>query len=157
MSDQQWETIDIPQGAFIGWGTNPGQHVTGKIISYAPVGGTDFNGEACPQITVDLAEPAASFNKAGERTDYPAGELVNLTIGQVGLKTAIQRADLNPGDLVKITLTGLSPTKKGNTIKNFDLKVARGVGGPPAAAAPAQTFQAAPAFDQAPAAAQPPF
>lgn len=151
MTEPQWETVEIPQGAFIGWGNQAGQHVTGKVLTYSPAGGTDFNGESCPQITVELVEQAASFNKAGERTDYPAGELVNLTVGQTGLKAAIQRANPDPGDLIKITMTGTSVTKKGNTIKNFDLKIARGVG---------QVQQPAPQQQQGfgqPAQAQPPF
>jgi hypothetical protein len=128
MSNPNWETIDVPQGAFVGWGTQAGQHVTGKLLAYSASGGTDFNNEPCPQLTIELIEPAASFNKAGERTDFPAGEIVSLTVGQVGLKNAVARAGVEAGDLIKITLSGTSPTKKGNTIKVFDLKVARGAG-----------------------------
>lgn len=129
MSDSyDWETVEVPSGAFIGWGTTPGQHVTGKVLSYTSSGGTDFNGDPCPQLTIELLDKAASFNKAGERTDYPSGELVNLTVGQTGLKAAVQRAVPEPGDLVKITMTGTSKTNRGNEIKNFDLKIARGAG-----------------------------
>lgn len=128
MTDQQWETVDVPQGAFVGWGSTAGQHVTGKVLSYSPTGGSDFNGDPCPLLVLELIEQAASFNKAGERTDYPAGEFVNLTVGQTSLKAALQKASPDVGDLLKITMTGTSVTKKGNTIKNFEFKIARGAG-----------------------------
>lgn len=146
MSDYNWETVEVPQGSFVGWGTSPGQHVTGKVLTFSPAGGQDFNGEPCPQLTLELVESAASFNKAGERTDFPVGDVVSLTVGQSGLKRAVQSAQPDTGDLVKITLTGTEVTKKGNTIKVFDLKIARGAGGPAAQQqAPAAT-QAAPPF-----------
>lgn len=129
--EPQWETIEVSSGSFVGWGTTAGQHVTGKVLSYSPSQGTDFNNEPCPQLTIELSDRAASFNKEGQRTDYQAGELVNLTVGQVGLKNAVTRAGLEVGDLVKITMTGTSKTNRGNTIKNFDLKVARGGGNTP--------------------------
>lgn len=120
-----WETIEVPKGAFIGWGDRAGQHVTGMVVDYDPSGGTDFNDQPCPLITVDLHEAAASFNKAGERRDFNKGELVNLTIGQAGLKAAIRKADPQQGDLVKITLTGTEKTTKGNTLKMFSVQIAR--------------------------------
>jgi hypothetical protein len=153
MSEPEWETIEVQPGAFIGWGNHPGQHVTGKVLGYSPAGGTDFNNEACPLLAVELLEQAASFNKAGERTDFPAGELVNLTVGQIGLKTALQKAQPNLGDLVKITMTGTSVTKKGNATKNFDLKIARGAG---QGAAPVQQQQPPSAMQQVFGAAAPP-
>lgn len=137
-----WETVEVPAGSFIGWGTTGGQHVTGRILSYSPLGGVDFNGDACPELTIELTDRAASFNKNGERTDYPAGEMVNLTVGQLGLKKAVTRADPNVGDMIKITMTGTEKTTKGNEIKVFDLKIARGSGQtqrPPASRQPAAT------------------
>src|SRR5215216_378016 len=128
MTTYQWEDVDVPRGAFISWGTTVNQHVTGKVLSYDPQGGTDFNGNSCPQLAVELIEPAASINKAGQRTDFPAGELVVLNCGQVSLKRAVQAASLNPGDLVKIVLSNLVRTSNGE-VKEFELKVARGAGG----------------------------
>lgn len=129
MTDQyEWETVEIPQGSFIGWGSKPGQHVTGKVLAYNPSGGTDYNGDTCPLLTVELVDKAASFNKAGERIDYPAGDLVNVTCGQAGLKAGIQAANPSAGDLVKITMAGTTTTNKGNEMKQFDLKIARGAG-----------------------------
>lgn len=124
-----WETIEVPRGAYIGWGTKKGQHVTGKVIDYQPEGGTDFNGNACPSATIELTEAAASFNKDGDRSNFEAGELIQLNAGQVSLKRALRAADPSPGDLVKITLINLAKTDKG-TVKEFDIKIARGAGGP---------------------------
>jgi hypothetical protein len=127
MPETNWETIEVPKGAYIGWGTKPGQYVTGKVLDYTPDGGTDFAGNPCPSIAIELTEKAASFNKAGERTDHPAGELVQLNAGQVSLKRALRAADPSPGDLVKITLDNLVKTDKGE-VKEFAIKIARGAG-----------------------------
>lgn len=123
-----WETIEVPRGAYIGWGSKKGQHITGKVVDYSPEGGTDFNGNTCPSATIELTEAGASFNKDGDRTDFPVGELVQLNAGQVSLKRALRAADPSPGDLVKITLINLAKTDKG-TVKEFDIKIARGAGG----------------------------
>lgn len=164
---QQWEEIEVPRGAYIGWGEHIGQHVTGKVLAYDETGGTDFNGNICPRLDVALSEPAASFDKQGARTDFAAGEFVVLNCGLVSLKRAVRAAALNTNDLVKITLVNLAKVDKG-TVKEFGIKVARGAGGssaPPAAqgqqfggqpaaappAQPAQAFQSSPA----PAPAQP--
>lgn len=140
-----WEDVSVPRGAYISWGTQVGQFVAGKVLEYAPAGGSDFNGEACPQLSVELIEPAASFTKEGQRTDFPAGELVVLNCGQASLKRAVRAADPSPGDLVKITFSGTFQAAKG-TGKEFDIKIARGAGGPATQQqAPADT-QAAPPF-----------
>lgn len=150
MSNYNWEDVEVPRGAFISWGNQPGQHVTGKVLSYLPTGGTNFKGEPCPQLAVELIEPAASISKEGERTDYPAGELVVLNCGQVSLQRAVQVATLNNGDLVKITLSNLAKTQNG-TVKEFEIKVARGAGRnmqpqPQQQTQPAQQFASAPPF-----------
>lgn len=121
----EWESVEVPRGAYISWGTKTGQHVTGKVLDYNPTGGNDFNEQPCPQLAVELTEPAASINKEGERTDFDAGELVQLNAGQVSLKRALRAADPAAGDLVKITLSDLVKTSKG-TVKEFDIKIARG-------------------------------
>lgn len=125
----EWEEIEVPRGAYIGWGTKPGQHVTGKVLEYSVDGGTDFNGNPCPTVAVELTEKAASFNKDGDRSEHEAGELVQLNAGQVSLKRALRAADPSPGDLVKIELSNLVKTDKG-TVKEFSIKIARGAGGP---------------------------
>ena len=123
-----WETVEVPRGAYIGWGSKKGQHITGKVMDYSPEGGTDFNQNPCPSATIELTEAGASFNKDGDRTDFPAGELVQLNAGQVSLKRALRAADPKAGDLVKITLVNLAKTDKGS-VKEFDIKIARGAGG----------------------------
>jgi hypothetical protein len=124
----EWEEIEVPSGSFIGWGVKPGQHVTGRVVEYSIDGGTDYNGGKCPQLAIELTDKAASFDKEGARTDFDAGELVNLTCGQVKLKAAVRKADPNPGDLLKIELTSVERTKNNNTLKEFSIKIARGAG-----------------------------
>lgn len=148
MTNAQWEDVDVPRGAYISWGEHVGQHVTGKVLEFSPAGGTDFNNNPCPQLSVELIEPAASINKQGQRTDFPAGELVVLNCGLVSLKRAVKAADPNPGDLVKITLSELVKVPNG-TVKQFDIKIARGAG---VSAAPANAQpQAQAPFQQQPA------
>lgn len=143
-----WETIEAPSGSFIGWGTRKGQHITGRVVEYAIDGGTDFNGSKCPLLSIELTDKAASFNKEGERTDHEPGSLVNITAGQVKLKSVITRADPSPGDLLKVELTGVTKTANGNTLKEFDIKIARGAGGKvaPKAAAVAEVDDDEPPF-----------
>lgn len=148
MTQPAWEEIKVPRGAYVGWGNHPGQHVTGKVLAFAEKGGTDFNDEPCPSLEIELTEPAASFDKNGTRTDYQPGELVSLNCGQVSLKRAVRAAAVDPGDLIKLTLTGLEPGNKG-TVKVFGVKVARGAGRA-MAQAPIQAQAPAPQFGQAP-------
>ncbi len=141
MTANSWddaEDIDIPKGSFIGWGNAKGQHVTGKVLEYGDSAGEDTKGNACPQVTVELIEPAASFDKLGNRTDFPAGELVSLTCSQIQLKRGIKAAALEPGDLVRISLDDVRVLpNNGNTLKEFSIKVKRGAGGPVTRPAPA--------------------
>lgn len=149
MASPNWEEIEVPRGAFVSWGEQVGQHVTGKVLDYSPAGGTDFAGNPCPQLSVELVERAASVNKQGQRTDFEPGELVVLNCGQVSLKRAVKAADVKPGDLVKITLSNLVRTANG-TVKEFSIKVARGAGqAQRPAAQPSSSFPAP--------TAQPPF
>ena len=144
-----WETIEAPSGSFIGWGAKKGQHVAGRVVEYSIDGGTDFGGGTCPLISIELTEPAASFNKEGERTDHPAGALVNITAGQVKLKSVLRQADPSSGDLIKIEMTGIAKTANGNTLKEFSVKIARGAAGgtaPKAKAAKAVEDDDAPPF-----------
>jgi len=128
-----WETIEVPRGAYVSWGTKAGQHVTGKVLAYDPAGGTNFAGEPCPNLEIELTEAAASINKEGERFDHAAGETVQLNAGQVSLKRALRAAAPAAGDLVKITFINIAKTASGGTVKEYDIKIARGAG---AAAAP---------------------
>jgi len=139
-----WEDISVPKGAYISWGNKPGQHVTGKVLEFSHDGGTDFAGNRCPTIAIELTEKAASVNKEGDRTEYPAGEIVQLNAGQVSLKRALRAADPSPGDLVKITLENLVKTPNG-TVKEFGIKIARGAGASSKTAA-AETDDDSPPF-----------
>lgn len=122
-----WETIDVPRGAYIGWGNKKGQHVTGTVLDYDETGGSDYDGDPCPLLEIELSERAASFNKDGERTNYDPGELVMLTCGQVSLKRAVKKADPKRGDMVKIKLENLVKVSNG-TVKEFGIQIARGAG-----------------------------
>ena len=143
MTEPQWEEVEVPRGAYISWGDKVGQHVTGRVLDFDEQGGTDFNGNPCPQVSIELTAAAASINKQGQRTDYPAGELVVLNCGQVGLKRAVRAASLGSGDLVKIELVNLVKVDKG-TVKEFSIKVARGQRQP--ATVPAAAADATPPF-----------
>jgi len=126
--DDDWEEIDVPRGAFIGWGQKPGQHVTGEVLEYDPDGGTDFGKKPCPRLSVILTEKAASFNKKGERRDYDPDTLVLINCGQVSLKRAVQAARLGPGDMVRLKLKDMVDLDDGKTVKEFGIQVKRGTG-----------------------------
>lgn len=155
MTDYDFEEVEVPRGAYISWGSQIGQHVTGTVIAYSVAGGTNYDGDPCPQITIELIEPAASINKQGERTDYGAGELVVLNAGQVSLKRALRSANPERGDVVKIVLSGIVKTSRGD-VKEMSIKIARGGAvkgraktahpGGFDAATPARGFNAAPPF-----------
>lgn len=143
-----WEEIEVPKGAYIGWGDRAGQHVTGNVLAYLDNGGTNFAGDSCPQISIELTEKAASFNKAGERTDFPAGELVVVNAGLANLSRAVRAAALNTGDLVKIELSDFEKVTAG-TVKIFSIKVARGAG-KAAASSVSTSAKAAPIEEEPP-------
>lgn len=136
-TDVNWNDIDpveVPAGAFIGWGNREGQKVIGTVTEYGDRTGTDFNGSPCPELTLILAERAASFNKSGDRTDFDAGEEVSVTAGGVNLKKAIRKAAPEVGDLIKIELTEFVKTSNG-TAKIFDVRLKRGGGTLPTSSA----------------------
>lgn len=124
----QWEDVAVPKGAYIGWGTKPGQQVTGRVMNYEVEGALDFNDKPCPLLELELINDATSTNKDGEVNEYSAGEFVVITAGQVSLKRALRKADPAAGDLVAIEMTGTVKTAKG-TVKEFEVKIARGAGG----------------------------
>lgn len=123
-----WETIEAPSGSFIGWGTRKGQFVEGLVTEYSDDGGTDFGGGRCPQISIELTEKAASFNKAGDRTDHDPGHQVQITAGQVKLKAVLVKAAPKVGDRIRIELADVIKTANGNTLKDFKVGIARGDG-----------------------------
>jgi len=123
-----WEEIAVPRGAYIGWGEKPGQKVMGEVLSYGDADGTDFDGKACPQVSVVLTAQAHSHSKQNGWSTFEAGELVVINCGQASLKRAVQAARLNPGDLMLLEMEGIEPLKGGKTVKVFKIKVKRGSG-----------------------------
>lgn len=127
MTDYQFETVHTPAGAFIGWHDQPGQVVTGKVVDYDPQGGQDFAGRPCPQLSLELVEPASSFNKDGDRTDFATGDFVTITAGQANLKKGILAARPTVGDVLRVTHSSNAKTANG-TAKIFEIQIAR-IGG----------------------------
>lgn len=119
-----FQKVEVPVGSYIGWGTKPKQYVEGEVTDYDIAGGSDFAGNPCPLLEVVLTRPAASFTKDGDRTNYAPGETVLLTCGQVSLKKAVKKAELEKGNLVNITLVSLDRTANG-TVKVFQVQVDR--------------------------------
>ena len=169
----EWQTVEAPRGAYIGWGNTVGQTVQGEVIFCDMTGGTNVAGEPVPELQLRLTERAASFTKEGQRTDYEPGEYVVLTCSQISLKRHIMAAQppLGPGWEVRVWLSALSPTGKG-TVKEFLMEKRRvpfGAGSSPQpapspASMPAQTapaasagFPAAPASGGQPFSSEPPF
>lgn len=147
MSNYSFETVDVPSGSYIAWGPTPGQVVTGKVLEYSPAGETDFNGNPCPGLTLELVEAAYSVNKAGERHDHGVGDLVTVTCGLANLKRAVQAAALSAGDIVRLSYTGQGQSANG-TFKVFEVAVARGAGRNTQTQTQAQPQQSAPAPQQ---------
>lgn len=123
MADQ-WETVEVPSGRFIGWG-DPGQQIEGEVIAYSESGGTAFNGEPCPQVEVQLLKPAATYKEKGTvLLQLEAGEEVIIQGGQANLKRGLQAAQPKPHDLIRVTYTDNRKTANG-TMKVFKVEVAR--------------------------------
>lgn len=148
MTNIQFETVDVPAGAYIGWAPNPGQTVVGKVLAYQQAGGTDFGGDPCPQLSLELLEPAFSVNKMGDRTDFNTGDLVVINAGLANLKRNVVAAQPQAGDVVKIEFTSLERSANGQ-VKVFKIGIARGAGKnlptPPSAGQAAQV-EAQPPF-----------
>lgn len=120
-----WENIEVPAGSYIGWGTEPGQTVIGKVLGFNMTGGTDFSGAPCPELQLELIEPGYSMNKDNQRFDYQAGQLVNINAGGANLKRGVTAAQPAPGDLIKIELEKLEPLSGGRSVKVFAISIAR--------------------------------
>lgn len=149
----QWEEVEVPRGAYMSWGNTAGQSITGKALSYDETGGTDANDKVCPQLQLELVENTYAENKLGEKSPLTAGELVVLNCGLVSLKRAVRAAAIDPGDIVKIELTNITPLPGNKTVKEFGIKIARGAGrsaAPAAQPAPAVAAAPAPAADDTP-------
>ena len=144
MTQEQWETVEVPRGAYISWGETPGvQELVGAVVDYSHAGGTDFAGHPCPQVSLELRAPMFSVNKAGQRSEHQIGDLVILNAGLVSLKRAVMAMQMQPGDLIKIKFARVVPTSNG-TVKEFDVQIARGAAKnsppPPPPQPPQQTY-----------------
>lgn len=121
-----FEKVDLELPPFIGWGDKPKQHVTGYVVEYDEEGGRDYDNDPCPRLDVELTATAASFIK-GKRTNYESGTTVSVTCGQpnlkFGVKTVARKYAPLTGKLVKIILSELVPTDKGNDRKEFEIYV----------------------------------
>lgn len=117
-----FQEVEVPFGAFIGWGEKKGQHVTGWVTNYGEFDGRDFAKKPCPLVEFELTEQAQSFNKKGDRTIFKAGDTVQVTCGLGSLKRAVIKADLKRGTLAKIELNDLMDVNEG-TAKIFKVYV----------------------------------
>lgn len=97
-----------------GWhSTRTGQVLQGRVIRVIRYD--------APQLSLKLTEPAMSFDKNRERTDFGVGDIVSLTCGQASLKRAIEGIDPKPGDLIWISLTRFQKISTG-VMQVFDAR-----------------------------------
>jgi hypothetical protein len=123
----EYQTVEIPRGQFIGWGRR-GQVVSVKVVSFDPVGGTDFNKKTCPQLVGTLLEAADSYRDRGATSlRIDAGELVTITAGIYSLKMGLLAADPKPGDFVRMEYVDDHQVADG-TAKDIKVQIARGAG-----------------------------
>lgn len=123
--DIEWEDVVVPQGQFIRW-AKVGQTVTGKVVAYSDDGGTRGINDPtpCPQIVIELIEPATNYDKDGQTTTIGVGELVTITASQASASRNLKAAQPAVGDLIKMTYESDYKTAMG-TGKAFDVKIAR--------------------------------
>ncbi len=133
MSTPTFEDVVVPQGDFIGWDKKPGQVLTVNILSFDPSGGSDANGNTCPQLVGTLVEDFTSYSGNGaESKELEAGGMVTVNCGQANLKRNVLAAAPEPGDMLRISFTDTAKTPNG-TAKLFKAQIARGAGKAPAA------------------------
>ena len=124
------EQIEVPQGAYIGWG-KPGQVVVGTVVSYSDNGGEDFNKQPCPLLSLELLADCDSYREKGtKRETLSKGERVVINAGQHNLKKALLEATPRPTDKIRIEFTEEVALKGGNSVKKFGVKIVRGDGNP---------------------------
>lgn len=125
-----WQEVEVPRGKYIGWSPRPPHDVTGKVLAYSVAGGTDANGNPCPQLSLELIEPTQTYRDKGfNRDDLASGELVIINAGQVALRRAIIAAGPSVGDMIKLSFDQLIPVPGGNEVKNFKVYIIRGGAG----------------------------
>lgn len=131
-NDIDWdkaEEVEVPQGTFIKWG-KIGQVVAGTVMRYSSTAGSDFDGNQCPLLELELLADATNFDKDDREVTIPAGTRVAITGGQANMKRALEEAALKPTDKARIEFSDTYPTTKGSKGKVFTVKVVRGSGNP---------------------------
>lgn len=103
-----YESIPTGGGEFVTW-TEVGQVVEGIIIGFTVDGGSDFNDNACPEVTIRQLD----------------GALATVTCGTAQLKKAMTlNADkMRLGHQIRIEFTGTYKTNKGSDGKSFSVGV----------------------------------
>lgn len=119
-----WEEVEVPQGAYMSWASRPGQRVVGLVIDYEPHGGTDFNDNPCPLLTLRLRDSTYAVSKDGDRRDFAADDMIMVNCGVINLKKAIKFANLERGNLVDIHYYDVTRVDKGDA-KQFKVRVMR--------------------------------
>ncbi len=120
-----WEDVEVQSGPFAGWGPQPGQVLTMKVLSFEPLGATDFNEQPCPKLVGTTVEPFTNFKEKGTVQEaIGADELLTVTCGLANLKNGVNAAQPKPGDLIRIAYTDLVKVDKGQ-MKVFKIQIAR--------------------------------
>jgi hypothetical protein len=118
-----YQDVEVPLGAFIGWGDKPGQVVEGRVTDYDPEGGTVFGGSGakCPLVEIELTATAYSYTK-GKWSTYEAGTTVQITAGQAQLKKKVRKAAPRVGAMIRIEMKGKISVTNGE-VKDFLVQV----------------------------------
>ena len=106
MTNSPWDDPDLKTGGDYFKFENPGDTITGTLISVGIH--TWDDGSKSPQLRLETED----------------GEKV-VTAGQIRLKIALTEKRPEVGDKIKITYEGMEKRAGGKTIKNFDVQVQR--------------------------------
>jgi hypothetical protein len=104
--DALLEPVGQTSGTYVKW-EEPGDQITGTIVSFNIEGGTDFNDNPCPQLVLATNEGNVIIN--GSQANLRR----NMTNGAPRLKA---------GHLCRVAFTGLYETPKGHG-KEFAISV----------------------------------
>lgn len=118
-----WETADT--GSFLSFGDEAGQEIFGKVTKFDLTGGKDFNGNVALALGVELAKETYSEKKDGTRTDFDAGDGIEIQGPPAVLDRKLKALVPAAGDVIYILSKGLVKTKTGRMAKDFDVKLKR--------------------------------
>jgi hypothetical protein len=96
--DDLFEDVGSVTGTYVKWNEGVGQKVQGVIVSYSVDGGTDFNGNAVPQIVIGTED---------------GNVIVNGSQANLGRNLRDGAAKLGVGRICRITWSGTFETPKG--------------------------------------------